>query len=30
MSRRILIENLGPRLKEVVEQVRQMVQGRDI
>lgn len=30
LSRRILIENLGPRLKEVVEQVRQMVQGRDI
>ncbi len=30
LSRRILVENLGPRLKEVVEQVRQMVQGRDI
>lgn len=30
LSRRILLENLGPRLKEVVEQVRQMVQGREI
>lgn len=30
LSRRILIENLGPRLKEVVEQVRQMVQGREV
>ncbi len=30
LSRRILIENLGPRLKEVVDQVRQMVQGREV
>ncbi|ASK33579.1 IclR family transcriptional regulator [Alcanivorax sp. N3-2A] len=30
LSRRILVENLGPRLKEVVEQVRQMVQGSEV
>ena len=28
LSRRTLIENLGPRLKDVVGQVAQMVQGR--
>jgi hypothetical protein len=28
LSRRTLIENLGPRLKDVVAQVEQMVQGR--
>lgn len=30
LSRRVLTENLGPRLRELVGQVRQMVQGREI
>lgn len=28
LSRRVLVENLGPRLKEIVEQVEQLTQGR--
>ncbi|ARB45328.1 MULTISPECIES: IclR family transcriptional regulator [Alloalcanivorax] len=30
LSRRILVENLGPRLKELVGQVKEMLQGRDV
>jgi len=29
LTRDVMIENLGPRLKQVVEQVRQLVVGGD-